>query len=106
MDLLAPHLPFNFIKINHQPDGTFPRGVPNPLLPENRTETTRAVLESGADLGIAWDGDFDRCFFWDEQGNFIEGYYIVGLLAEEMLKKQPGSKILYDPRLIWNTEEL
>jgi phosphomannomutase len=80
--------------------------VPNPLLPDRREETARLVREQGADMGIAWDGDFDRCFFWDEQGNFIEGYYLVGLLARELLKKEPGGKILHDPRLIWNTQEL
>ncbi len=106
VDLLEPHLPIDFVKIQHEPDGTFPYGVPNPLLPERRAETARMVRQSGADMGIAWDGDFDRCFFWDELGNFIEGYYIVGLLALEMLEKEPGAKILYDPRLIWNTEEL
>ncbi len=105
IDLLEPHLPFHFIKVYHDPDGTFPHGVPNPLLPEKRAETSRVIREQGADLGIAWDGDFDRCFFWDENGNFIEGYYVVGLLAGEMLKKEPGGKILYDPRLTWNTEE-
>lgn len=105
IDRLAGHLPFQFIRLHHEPDGTFPHGVPNPLLPDNREETSRAVREHGADLGIAWDGDFDRCFFWDEAGRFIEGYYIVGLLAGEMLKKAPGAKILYDPRLTWNTEE-
>ena len=106
IDLLEPHLPFTFIKIHHQPDGTFPHGVPNPLLPEKREETARLVREHGADLGIAWDGDFDRCFFWDAQGNFIEGYYIVGLLALELLAQEPGGKILHDPRLVWNTQEL
>lgn len=106
IDLLEPYLPFEFIKVHHQADGSFPHGVPNPLLPECRTETARMVLESGADMGIAWDGDFDRCFFWDEKGNFVEGYFIVGLLALELLEKQPGGKILYDPRLTWNTEEL
>jgi phosphomannomutase len=105
VDLLESHLPFQFIKVYHEPDGTFPHGVPNPLLPEKRAETSRMIREHGADLGIAWDGDFDRCFFWDENGNFIEGYYVVGLLAGEMLKKEPGGKILYDPRLTWNTEE-
>ncbi len=106
IDLLEPYLPFTFIKIHHQPDGTFPHGVPNPLLPEKREETARLVREHGADLGIAWDGDFDRCFFWDAQGNFIEGYYIVGLLALELLAQEPGGKILHDPRLVWNTQEL
>ncbi len=92
IDLLEAHLPFQFIKVHHEPDGTFPHGVPNPLLPEKRAETGRAVRENQADLGIAWDGDFDRCFFWDENGKFIEGYYIVGLLAREMLKKEPGAR--------------
>ena len=106
IDLLEAHLPFQFVRVHHEPDGTFPHGVPNPLLPEKRAETARMVREHAADLGVAWDGDFDRCFFWDEQGNFIEGYYVVGLLAKEMLKKEPGGKILYDPRLTWSTEEL
>ncbi|MBW2659279.1 MAG: phosphomannomutase, partial [Deltaproteobacteria bacterium] len=106
VDLLEPFLPFTFIKMHHDPDGTFPHGVPNPLLPKNRAETADMVRQHGADMGIGWDGDFDRCFFWDEKGNFIEGYYIVGLLAVEMLKKEKGAKILFDPRLIWNTEEL
>ena len=106
VDLLEQELPFTFIKAFHEPDGTFPNGVPNPLLPEKREETAKLVREHGADLGIAWDGDFDRCFFWDEKGNFIEGYYIVGLLALELLSQSPGGKILHDPRLIWNTEEL
>jgi len=105
VDLLAKHLPFQFVRLHHEPDGTFPHGVPNPLLPEKREETARAVREHHADMGIAWDGDFDRCFFWDEDGRFIDGYYIVGLLALEMLNKEPGGKILYDPRLTWNTEE-
>lgn len=105
IDRLEKHLPFDFVKLHHEPDGSFPHGVPNPLLPENRAETAAAVLASGADLGIAWDGDFDRCFFWDERGCFIEGYYIVGLLAREILGKEPGAKILFDPRLTWNTVE-
>ncbi len=106
LDLLEEKLPFRFVKLHHLPDGTFPNGVPNPLLPDNREETARIVRKEGADLGIAWDGDFDRCFFWDESGNFIEGYYLVGLLATELLKKEPGAKILHDPRLIWNTQEV
>jgi phosphomannomutase len=105
VDLLAPHLPFDFIRLHHEPDGSFPNGVPNPLLPEKREATTRAVREHGADLGIAWDGDFDRCFLYDENGRFIEGYYIVGLLATAMLQQCPGATILHDPRLVWNTRE-
>ncbi len=105
IDRLEKFLPFSFVKVHHQPDGTFPNGVPNPLLPEKRAETARAVVAHGADLGVAWDGDFDRCFLWDERGEFIEGYYIVGLLAEEMLAAEPGAKILFDPRLTWNTIE-
>ncbi len=87
IDLLEPHLPFSFTKLHHEPDGNFPNGVPNPLLPENREATIAAVREQGADLGIAWDGDFDRCFFFDHDGNFIEGYYLVGLLAEAFLRR-------------------
>jgi phosphomannomutase len=98
--------PVEFIKINHEPDGTFPNGIPNPLLHDQQPVTGSAVKEHGADLGVAWDGDFDRCFLWDENGNFIEGYYIVGLLAEAFLVKKPGSKIVYDPRLTWNTLEI
>ncbi len=100
---LERHLPFQFIKIHHEPDGTFPHGIPNPLLPECREATAQAVREHGADLGLAWDGDFDRCFFFDETGRFIEGYYLVGLLAETLLARQPGAKIIHDPRLTWNT---
>ena len=106
VDLLEPHLPFEFIKVHHEPDGNFPNGVPNPMLEENRTPTVDAIKKCGADFGIAWDGDFDRCFFFDETGRFIEGYYIVGLLAEALLKKNPYSSIIYDPRLTWNTLEI
>ncbi len=106
IDLLEKELPFTFIKTCHTPDGSFPNGVPNPLLPEKRAETADLVTQHGADFGIAWDGDFDRCFFWDEKGTFIEGYYLVGLLGLELLRKNPGAKILHDPRLIWNTKEL
>jgi phosphomannomutase len=105
IDKLETHLPFQFIKLYHEPDGRFPNGIPNPLLPENRQATSQTVLTSGADMGLAWDGDFDRCFFFDEQGQFIEGYYIVGLLAEAMLQRHPGAKIIHDPRLTWNTVE-
>ena len=103
---LAKHLPFEFITLNDTPDGTFPNGVPNPLLLPNREATAKIVRENGADLGIAWDGDFDRCFLFDEKAEFIEGYYIVGLLAEVFLLKEPGAKIMYDPRLTWNTEAI
>jgi len=106
LDAMEKYLPFELIKVHHQSDGSFPNGVPNPLLPENRDATAKAVRESGADAGVAWDGDFDRCFVFDEQGNFIEGYYMVGFLAKASLQKNPGEKIIYDPRLTWNTEEL
>lgn len=103
IDRLEPHLPFQFIKIHHEPDGTFPHGVPNPMLEENRQPTVDAILKHQADVGLAWDGDFDRCFFFDEKGTFIEGYYLVGLLAEVFLKREPGARIVHDPRLTWNT---
>ncbi|HRH76574.1 MAG TPA: phosphomannomutase [Cellvibrionaceae bacterium] len=106
VDALQAHLPFEFIKIHHTPDGNFPNGIPNPLLPENQGVTAQAVLEHGAAVGIAWDGDFDRCFFFDEKGNFVEGYYLVGLLAEAFLAKHPGAKIVHDPRLTWNTVDV
>jgi phosphomannomutase / phosphoglucomutase len=106
VDLLAEHLRCEFIKIHHQPDGSFPNGIPNPLLPENRHATADAVRAHRADLGLAWDGDFDRCFFFDSAGDFIEGYYIVGLLAAQLLAKHPGAKIIHDPRLTWNTIEM
>jgi len=106
IDQLEARLPFRFIKVLHEPDGHFPNGVPNPLLPENRALTAQAVREHKADLGIAWDGDFDRCFLFDETGAFIEGYYMVGLLAQAMLKRAPSAKIIHDPRLTWNTVEL
>ena len=106
IDLLESHLPLEIIKVCHQPDGTFPNGIPNPLLPENRSLTQDAVLRHQADLGVAWDGDFDRCFLFDEKGQFIEGYYIVGLLSQMLLANNPGQKIIHDPRLIWNTIDI
>ena len=99
----AAGVPVEFVKVLHEPDGNFPHGIPNPLLPECRQTTADAVLEHQADMGIAWDGDFDRCFLFDEQGQFIEGYYIVGLLGEAFLAHNPGAKIIHDPRLTWNT---
>lgn len=100
------NIPVSFIKINHEVDGRFPNGIPNPLLPENREVTAQAVRKHQADIGIAWDGDFDRCFFFDHSGSFIESYYIVGLLAQTLLQNQAASKIIYDPRLTWNTEDI
>lgn len=102
---LAARLPLQWVFINEEPDGNFPNGVPNPLLPENRELTRQALLANECDMGLAWDGDFDRCFFFDADGRFIEGYYLVGLLAEMLLKQHPGSKIIHDPRLTWNTIE-
>ncbi len=103
LDAIEDRLPVKMIKVFHEPDSDFPNGVPNPLLPENRQPTIDAIKEHNADLGVAWDGDYDRCFFFDEKGNFIEGYYIVGLLAKSILKSNPGEKIVHDPRLVWNT---
>lgn len=105
-DALEKYLPFEFIKINHEPDGNFPHGVPNPLLNENREETAKAVREAKADVGIAWDGDFDRCFIFDETGCMVEGYYMVGLLAEAFLQKHKGARIIHDPRVYWNTQAI
>lgn len=105
MKLLEQHFPFEIHYLHEEPDGEFPHGVPNPLLPGNREATSRAVIKHQADLGIAWDGDFDRCFLFDGQGRFVEGYYLVGLLAEVLLAKHPGGKIIHDPRLTWNTIE-
>jgi phosphomannomutase len=106
IDLLESHLPCEIVKICHQPDGDFPNGIPNPLLPENRSLTRDAVLQHDADLGIAWDGDFDRCFLFDKNGQFIEGYYIVGLLSQSLLEVNPNEKIIHDPRLTWNTIDI
>ncbi|HTN35016.1 MAG TPA: phosphomannomutase [Marinobacter sp.] len=106
IDEIELHLPFEFVKLHHRPDGHFPNGVPNPILTENRAVTANAVIEHGAAMGIAWDGDFDRCFFFDENGRFIEGYYIVGLLADQFLRKNGGGKVIHDPRLTWNTLDL
>ena len=100
------NVPIEFIKINNEADGTFPNGIPNPILIENRDSTRNAVIQHQADMGIAWDGDFDRCFLFDEKGQFIEGYYIVGLLAQAFLLKQPGEKVVHDPRLVWNTLDI
>ncbi len=106
VDRLEAQLPFRLTKIQYAPDGRFPNGVPNPLLPENRAATSAAILSAHADFGVAWDGDFDRCFLFDERGEFIEGYYVVGLLAESILALNPGARVVHDPRLVWNTQEV
>ncbi|PZP39498.1 MAG: phosphomannomutase [Pseudomonas fluorescens] len=104
-DAILAKLPqLNVIRINHEPDGTFPNGIPNPLLPSNRIGSSKAVVAHKADLGIAWDGDFDRCFLYDEKGQFVSNYYLAGLLAHTMLEKNPGASIVHDPRLFWDTE--
>jgi phosphomannomutase len=94
--------PLEFVRMHHEPDGGFPNGIPNPLLPENQPVTAEAVRAAGADFGAAWDGDFDRCFFFDETGGFVPGEYVVGLLAEAFLARRPGSVIVHDPRVVWN----
>ncbi|MEM7432693.1 MAG: phosphomannomutase [Pseudomonadota bacterium] len=106
LDGVRDALPFEFVELNYPPDGKFPNGIPNPMIIENQSVTADAVRNCGADMGIAWDGDFDRCFFFDENGRFIEGYYIVGLLAERMLETNPGAKIVHDPRVTWNTLDI
>jgi phosphomannomutase len=106
VDQLQSHLPFKYVKVHHEPDGNFPNGIPNPMLAENRKPTIDAILSSGADFGVAWDGDFDRCFLFDEKGGFIEGYYIVGLLASVLLRSEAGGRVVHDPRLTWNTIEM
>jgi phosphomannomutase/phosphomannomutase/phosphoglucomutase len=106
LDMIDERVPMRFTRIDHEPDGTFPQGVPNPLEPENRQRTADAVLEAGASVGVAWDGDFDRCFFFDEEADFIEGYYLVGLLAQRMLRDVPDGRVIHDPRLIWNTIQI
>lgn len=103
---LTACLPFDIVPLHTEPDGTFPNGVPNPLLPERRAATSVAVRRAGADIGVAWDGDFDRCFLYDGEGNFIEGYYCVGMLGAELLRHFPGAKIVHDPRVYWNTREV
>jgi phosphomannomutase len=104
--LVARGARLRFIRMNHDPDGSFPNGIPNPLLPENQPQTARAVTAHGADLAVAWDGDFDRCFLFDHSGNFIPGEYVVGLLAEAFLEKEPGATIVHDPRVVWNTQNV
>ncbi len=104
--LAARGAPLRFTRMYHAPDGRFPNGIPNPLLPENRPDTAAAVVAHGADFAVAWDGDFDRCFFFDHLGGFVDGEYVVGLLAEVFLSREAGATILHDPRVIWNTREV
>lgn len=104
--LVAKGAPVTFVRMDHEPDASFPNGIPNPLLPENQPRTANAVREHGADFGVAWDGDFDRCFFFDHTGAFVDGYYIVGLLAQQAVTAHKGETIIYDPRMIWNTQEI
>lgn len=106
LDVISEDLGLDLVKMHHEPDGTFPAGIPNPILPEMRGPVSGKVKVSGADAGIAWDGDFDRCFLFDEEGSFTEGYYMVGLLAKKMLIGEPGGRIIHDPRLVWNTMEM
>lgn len=103
--LAARGAPLDFVRMHHAPDGGFPNGIPNPLLPENQPVTARAVVAQGADFGAAWDGDFDRCFFFDETGRFVPGEYVVGLLAEAFLARDPGATIVHDPRVVWNVAD-
>lgn len=93
----------NFVYLGHDPDPSFPNGIPNPLLEENRSSTSDAVIKEKADFGVAFDGDFDRCFLFDHHGDFIPGEYVVGLLAEVFLRKEHGATIVHDPRVVWNT---
>lgn len=97
--------PVKLVPLNETPDGTFPKGRPDPLIPESRQETIEKVIAAGADLGIAWDADADRCFFYDENGDFVDGYYMTAILAELALAKHPHGKIIHDPRLIWAVED-
>ncbi|MBI1948688.1 MAG: phosphomannomutase [Deltaproteobacteria bacterium] len=106
IDKLEPRLPLSFVKLMNEPDGRFPNGVPNPILVENHAATADVVTRERAALGLAWDGDHDRCFFFDEHGAFVEGYYMVGLFAQELLRKHPGAAVIHDPRLVWNTIDL
>lgn len=104
--LAAQGAPLEFIRLHHEVDGQFPNGIPNPLLPENQPVTAQAVRDAGADMGVAWDGDFDRCFFFDAKGDFVAGEYVVGLLAEVFLAKEAGAAIVHDPRVVWNTQDI
>lgn len=98
-------LPCQFIPLNFEKNGSFPKGRPDPLVPENRQETSQLIKEANADFGVAWDADADRCFFYDENGEFIHPNFITALLVEEILKKYPGGKIIHDNRVFWAVKE-
>ena len=104
--LAAAGAPLDFIRVHHDPDATFPNGIPNPLLPQNHAATADVVRAAGADFGAAFDGDFDRCFFFDGDGNFVPGEYVVGLLASIFLQKEAGARVVHDPRVVWNTQDI
>lgn len=106
LEHMEKKLPFELVKMDCQPDGNFPKGVPNPLLSENQAATAEAVKEHQADFGVAWDGDFDRCFIYDEKGRFIDACYMVGFLAEAFLDKEKGAVIVYDTRAVYNIEDI
>ncbi len=95
----------DLVRMHHDPDGSFPNGIPNPLLPENRPVTAEAVRVSGAEFGVAFDGDFDRCFLFDGDGGFVDGEHVVALLAAAHLVAEPGATIIYDPRVIWAVQD-
>jgi phosphomannomutase len=104
-DAILAKLPqLDVVRVHHTPDGTFPNGIPNPLLVENRASTANAVKAEQASLGVAWDGDFDRCFFYDEHGNFISSYYLATFMAEAVLARHPRAPIVLDPRQYWATQ--
>ena len=95
------HLPLELVGLNEKPDGTFPKGRPDPFVPENRPEFVALVKSSGADLGVAWDADADRVFFCTKSGHFVESYFMNAMLIKYILQKEPGAKIVYEPRFIW-----
>ncbi len=102
-DALAVQLPFEVVRVHHAPDGNFPNGIPNPILVENRAATADTVVASGADFGVAWDGDFDRCFLFDDKGEFVSNYYLMGILAKALLADEAGGTVVQDIRQQWDT---
>ncbi|HSG61253.1 MAG TPA: phosphomannomutase/phosphoglucomutase [Pseudomonadales bacterium] len=105
LERLFEHLPATLHSATLTPDASYPRGVPNPMLAEQRQQTSRDMAAVGVDIGMSWDGDFDRCFFFDERGRFIDPYYVVGLLSEAYLAVHPGETIVHDVRLAWHSEQ-